>query len=577
VFLLLAAEVRQESSLSDAEAAMLQTIDAAVTQPITKEEVERSRAGLLKDIDLTLNSADRVGLELSEWIGAGDWRLFFLNRDRIRKATVEDVQRVAATYLKPSNRTVGLFVPTPKPDRTEIPATPDLAALLRNYTGDQAAAAGEAFDPSPANIESRVTRSTLPSGASLALLPKKTRGETVVVSMVLRFGDLASLKDKATVADMTADMLLRGTTTHTRQQIKDELDRLKARVTIAGGPTQATVSIETIRANVQPVLALVGEVLRSPAFPASEFEPLRQENLAMIEQQKTEPNAMGATAFQAHLSPYPKGDPRHVSTPDEALADYTAATLDEVKAFYGEFYGASAAQVAVVGDFDAEAVKTQLTGILGDWKSRRPFERVPRPYVDAQPLNTALEAPDKANAFFMAGLNLKVRDDNPDYAALVLGNYMLGGGFLNSRLASRIRQKEGLSYGVGSQFQASAIDESGTFITYAIYAPQNAAKLEAAFKEEVARALKDGFEAQEIKEAKSGWLQSRQVTRAQDPSLAQLLAQWLYLKRTLKWDEALEQKVAALTPEQIADAMRKHIDLSKVTIVKAGNFSGSTK
>ena len=277
-------------------------------------------------------------------------------------------------------------------------------------------------------MESRLTRSTLPSGASIALLPKKTRGETVVVSMILRLGDLASLKDKAAIADMTADMLLRGTTKHTRQQIKDELDRLKARVTIAGGPTQATVSVETVRPNLKEVLALVGEVLHSPAFPANEFEPLRQENLAAIEQQKTEPNAMGATAFQAHLSPYPKGDPRHVPTPDESLADYTAATLDQVRAFYTEFYGASAAQAAVVGDFDADAVKGQLTDILGSWKSQRAFERVPRPYVAADPMNTSLEAPDKANAFFIAGLNLKLRDDNPDYPALVLGNYMLGGG-----------------------------------------------------------------------------------------------------------------------------------------------------
>jgi zinc protease len=576
-FLMLAAEVRQESSLPDAETTMLQTIDASVTQPVSKEEVERARASLLKEIDLTLNSADRVGLELSEWIGAGDWRLFFLNRDRVRKASVEDVQRVASTYLKPSNRTVGVFVPTPKPDRAEVPAAPDLAALLQNYTGDQAAAAGEAFDPSPANVESRLTRSTLPSGASIALLPKKTRGETVVVSMILRLGDLASLKDKAAIADMTADMLLRGTTKHTRQQIKDELDRLKARVTIAGGPTQATVSVETVRPNLKEVLALVGEVLHSPAFPANEFEPLRQENLAAIEQQKTEPNAMGATAFQAHLSPYPKGDPRHVPTPDESLADYTAATLDQVRAFYTEFYGASAAQAAVVGDFDADAVKGQLTDILGSWKSQRAFERVPRPYVAADPMNTSLEAPDKANAFFIAGLNLKLRDDNPDYPALVLGNYMLGGGFLNSRLAARIRQKEGLSYGVGSQLQASSIDESGTFVTYAIYAPQNATKLEAAFKEEVARALKDGFTDQEIKEAKSGWLQSRQVSRAQDASLASLLVQELYLKRTLKWDETLEQNVGALTPAQIVSAMQKHIDPAKVTIVKAGNFAGSTK
>jgi zinc protease len=576
-FLLVGAEVRQESSLADAQSTMLQTLDAAVSQPITKEEVERARAALLKSIGLTLNSADRVGLEMSEWIGAGDWRLFFLNRDRIRKATVEDVQRAAATYLKPSNRTVGRFVPTPKPERTEVPATPDLTKLLDGYTGDAAAAAGEAFDPSPGNIESRVSRSALPSGMSVALLPKKTRGETVVASITLRLGDLESVKGKAAVADMTADMLLRGTTKRTRQQINDELDRLKARLNIMGGPTQATISIETTKPNLKAVLDLLGEILHSPAFPSSEFEPLRQENLASIEQQRTEPQAMAPTAFQRHLSPYPKGDPRHVSSPEESLADYTAATVDDVKAFYAAFYGASAAQAAVVGDFDAAAVTSQLGEIFGGWKSPTAFTRVPRPYVATETINQSLEAPDKANAFFMAGMNLEVRDDDPDYPALVLGNYMLGGGFLNSRLAVRIRQKEGLSYGVGSQFMAQPLDKSGTFMTFAIYAPENVTKLEAAFKEEIARMLADGFTEQEVKEAKSGWLQGRQVTRAQDASLANLLSQELYLQRTLKWDAAIDEKVAALTPAQILAAMKKHIDPSKISIVKAGDFAKGKK
>src|SRR5207244_10072155 len=107
-----------------------------------------------------------------------------------------------------------------------------------------------------------------------------------------------------------------------------------------------------------------------------------------------------------------------------------------------------------------------------------------------------------------------------DYAALVLGNSMLGGGFLNSRLATRIRQKDGLSYGIGSQLQASSLDKNGVFMTQAIYAPQNAARLEAAFKEEIERALKDGFSADELQAARAGWLQGRQVGRAQDAELA---------------------------------------------------------
>jgi len=572
-FIMLKAEVRQDASLDEARDTMLKTIDAVLSSPVTKEEVERARASILKNIELTLNASDRVGLLLSEFIAMGDWRLFFWDRDQVKKATVEDVQRVAAAYLKPSNRTVGLFIPTAKPDRAEVPPPPDVAAMLKEYKGEAAVAAGEAFDPSPANIESRTTRMELPAALKVALLPKKTRGGAVVTAMTLRFGDEKSLMNKQAVADLTADILMRGTTKHTRQQIKDEFDRLKARVQVSGGATQANVFLETDREHLPDAMRLVAEVLRSPSFPATELEQLRQENLATIEQQRSEPQSIGSTAFSRHMSPYPKGDVRYTSTPEEAIADYKAVTLEDVKKFYADFYGGSTGELAVVGDFDAQEIRKLATELLGDWKSPRPFERVPRPYKNVEALNKSFEAPDKANAFLLAGLNLNLRDDDPDYPALVLGNYMLGGGFLNSRLATRIRQKEGLSYGVGSQLSASPLDKSGVFVTFAIYAPQNAAKLEAAFKEEIERALKEGFTEQEIKEAKSGYLQSRQVTRAQDPQLVRTLSNYLFVKRTLGWDAETEKKIGALTGEQILAAMRRQIDPSKITIVKAGDFA----
>jgi zinc protease len=110
-------------------------------------------------------------------------------------------------------------------------------------------------------------------------------------------------------------------------------------------------------------------------------------------------------------------------------------------------------------------------------------------------------------------------------------------------------------------------------VTNAIYAPQNAAKLEAAFKEELARALKDGFTADEVEKAKSGWLDSRKVSRAQDNELASALVNGLYLNRTMAWYAEMEKKVGALTPEMILAAMRKHIDPAKITIIKAGDFA----
>ena len=372
-------------------------------------------------------------------------------------------------------------------------------------------------------------------------------------------------------------MLMRGTTKHTRQQIKDELDRLKARMGVGGRATSASLSIETVRENLPAVLRLAAEVLREPAFPGREFEQLQQENLAAIDQQKSEPDALAGNFYQRHMSPYPKGDVRYVETLDEASEAYRAATVEDAKKFYAGFYGASTGELAVVGDFDEPEIAALAAELFGGWKSPAAFERVPMPYQEVASVQKTLETPDKTNAFFIAGLNLAIRDDDPDYPALLLGNYMLGGGFLNSRLATRIRQKDGLSYGVGSSFSASPLDRSGTFAAFAIYAPQNAARLETAFREEIARVLENGYEAKEIAEAKSGWLQSRQVGRAQDASLARTLATNLYLDRTLAWDAELEKKVAALTEAEILAAMRKYLDPSKMSIVKAGDFAKSEK
>ena len=94
-------------------------------EPPTKEEVERAKDRILKNIELGLTNSESVGLTLSESAAAGDWRLLFLSRDEIKKVTEQDVLRVAKAYLKASNRTLGEFIPTKTPDRAEIPATPD--------------------------------------------------------------------------------------------------------------------------------------------------------------------------------------------------------------------------------------------------------------------------------------------------------------------------------------------------------------------------------------------------------------------------------------------------------------------
>lgn len=574
---LLGAEVRQEDSLDEARQAYLSTVEDIRREPPKTEEVERARTQLLKNIDLALNDVNRVGLSLSEWVAMGDWRLFFLHRDRIRKVTPEDVHRVASTYLKSSNRTLGQFIPTEDPDRAEIPHRPDVAAMLKDYKGDAAVAAGEAFDPSPGNIESRVQRMTIGSNLKLALLPKKTRGSTVVANIRLHFGNEKSLMHKNTIAGLTGSMLMRGTAERTRQEIQDALDRLKATGGVSGGATRASASMETVKENLPEVLRLIGEVLRQASFPEGEFNTLKEERLAAIEQQRSDPRAIAVSTFARHGNTYPKGHVHYSSTFDERIAAIKSATLEEVKGFHRDFYGASNGEVAISGDFEIDSIVEVLKEIFPDWNSPGAYTRVENPYQEIAPANRAVETPDKANAFFIAGMPLAVSDSHPDYPALVLGNYMLGGGFLNSRLAVRIRQKEGLSYGVRAYLQASAKDKHGSFSTWAIAAPQNIEKVESAFREEVERALEDGFTPEEIAAAKSGYLQSRQMSRSQDNRLAGTMASRLFQGRTLVWDEDFERKIDALSGDRIVSALRRHLDLDKMTIVKAGDFAAAGK
>ena len=568
------AMVNKGDSLDAARDTLLQTVEDFSKNPPTKDEVEHARAALLSAKERTLNDSGRVGAELSEWISQGDWRLFFLDRDRIRKVTPEDVLRVATAYLKTSNRTLGLFYPVAvKPELAEIPSRSDVEAMLKGYKGEAAVAAGEAFDPSPANIESRTTRTVAHSGLKLALLPKKTRGATVSARLALHFGDEKSLMNRGVAGGLAADMLDRGTTKHTRQQLKEELDRLKARVGIAGSATGLTVSLEAPRENLPAVMKLMAEMLRESNFPASEFDQLKQESLAGIEQSRHDPASIAITAFNRHLSPYPKGHVKYVATPDEELAGLKAVTLDDVKKFYADFYGAQAGEMAVVGDFDDKALTAQINELFGNWQNKTPYKRISEPYREIAAVNQTLETPDKANAVFIAGENLNLSDTDPAYPALLLADYLIGSSSLHSRLGDRIRQQEGLSYSVGSQLEADPFDHSGQFTAFAMYAPQNNARLEAAFKDEMAKVIKDGFTADEIKTAKSGWLQSRQVARSSDRALSAMLSSSLYTGRTMMWQTELEQKVEALTPEQILAAVRRYLDPARLTIIKAGDFA----
>jgi zinc protease len=444
--------------------------------------------------------------------------------------------------------------------------------MVKDYKGDPAVVLGEAFDATPANIESRTQRGRLDNGLQYALMPKKTRAAAVNARLVLRYGDEKSLAGTPPLGPVTAAMLSRGAGGMTRTQIQDTFDKLKARVTFEGTHTELVVNIETSRENLPEVVKLVGTIVRKPDFPATELEQYRNERLTDIEADRREPDQVARNALARAGSPHPRGDPRYVPTFDESIADMRGVTLEQVRAFHRDFYGAGAAQFAVVGDHDPAAVKAQLAQLFGDWKATRPYARVPNPLYAMPAGEQRLETPDKANAFFTARLRYPMRDDAPDYAAALVANRIVGAD-TDSILWKRVREKEGVSYGVGSNVAASSHEDHSAWTVSAIYAPQNVKRLEAAIREELTRLQRDGFTAQELQDAKNGLMQQRRLALAQDRTVALQLTQQLELGRTMDYVAGVDKAIAAVTLEQANAAFRKYIDPAKLAFVYAGDFA----
>lgn len=568
--LLLGAQLPPGADPGAARTAMLAAIQSFAAEPVSEAELERARAKWLKNWEQTFANPEAVGMVLSESVAQGDWRLFFLARDRIRDARLADVQRVATQRLVTDNRTVATYVPTDAPVRAPAPQRVDVAQAMKEFKPAAAASRVEAFAATPANIDARTQRFEV-GGLRVAVLPKGTRGQAVRAVLTLRFGDASSLAGLGEVPDFTAALLDKGSATLSREQVQDRLDQLKAEMSFRAAPGRLNVSISTRREHLAATIALAGELIRRPAFPAEALDEVRRQALTGIEAQRKEPDALAENALERIGNPYPRADVRHARSFDEMVEDVNAVTLEKIRDFHRRFYGAARGEFAAAGDLDLPEVRRALEQAFGDWSTGAAYGRVPQPFVAPAPQRLVIATPDKQNATLMAKLPLPLSDQDADYPALSMANYLLGLGG-NSRLWKRIRESEGLSYDVRSMVNWNSREPHSMWTASAIFAPQNAAKVEKAFREEIERALRDGFTAQELAEGQRGLLNFRRLSRAQDGSIAATLASNLDLERTYAYSQKIDEAIGRLTLSQVNAALRKYIRPDDFALVLAGDF-----
>jgi zinc protease len=574
-FLYINVDVPSEKNADDVETVLKSTLDGLKDNPITQSELDRAKANLLKQIDEVFRNSAYLGTYMSEFIGAGDWRLAFIQRDRIEAMTLEQANAAMVKYLIPTNRTLGRFLPTKTPERVSIPHPRNLEALVKDYKGKADLGAGEAFDVAHEAIQNKIMGGTLENGVEYAFVPKKNRGNTVVLSFSARNGNVNSLANKGVIPRFTANMLNKGTTTKSRQDIEDILSKLKTSMNFRGSQGNLYVNISSTEENLLPALQLMADILKNPRFDAAELEKLKTEELAFLESNKTEPQFLASNRLSQLNNPYPKGHPLYAMSLEEEEMAIKNITIDDIRSFYKDFYGLGRSILIGIGNVDVAGVKSFVATEFGDFKSKAPYEKIADPHMPVKIINEDVLTPDKQNAMTLGFLNLALSDSSADYPALNIAANILGGGFLNSRIADRLRQKDGVSYGAGLGFQADGDtrDTNSQMYLYAIYAPENYGKVQLGFKEEIDRFIKDGITQEELDNAVNGWIQEQSVSRAKDNELSSTLNNNIFYQRTMAFQKAVEEKTAKLTVAEVNAAIKAHIKpYGEWSVVNAGDF-----
>ncbi len=566
-------EVPKDKSIDSAKHALLSTVDGLGTMNFTQEDLARAKNTMTKNFENMMSRTTDLAITLTEFIGAGDWRLWFLYRDRLEKLTTADVQAAAKRYYKPSNRTVGVFVPDAAPDRTLVSETPDIKALLNGYKGKEVAAQKANFENSIENIKKNTEYGKLPNGGKYALLEKPTKGDKITAAITLRFGDEKSLTDKSEEAAILADMLKTGTTTRTKKQIADELDKIKTNISFSAAAGQLTINLSTDKQNLPAALSILEDLLKHPKFDAAEFDKIILDTKANIETGKSDPQTIAGEKLGKLTTNYPKGHPLYASSSDEDLEELAKVKLDDVKKYYNDFYGANNSVSSFVGELDKKQITEFLQNVFGKWNSKESFAEIAPQYFETKETTATIKTPDKTNAMMLAGINLNISRKNADYPAVMMADELLGGGaFLSSRIPQRLRENEGMSYGAGSFLNIQYKYNTGNWGMYAMFNPLYKGRLDSALRQEIDKAIKGGFTQDELSKSVSSWLEGNKTTLGDNGNLAGMLRNYLINDRDLTQFTDLEGKVKGLSLDAVNAALRKYFDKTKLVMVYSGDF-----
>ncbi|OFV81559.1 MAG: hypothetical protein A2Y78_02610 [Acidobacteria bacterium RBG_13_68_16] len=536
-------------------------VSSIVRKGLVKSELERAKVQVEAQTAYHRDSPAQVAAGLAEAISSVDWRFYLDYPDRIQAVTGTEVLRVAGETFVEDSVSVGYFIP--KDGHGGSGAVP--------RPGPRGLCLRPCFHHT--ELAPLVTEAALPGGGRILLLPRHSN-TTVHLHGSLLAGHGLVGTEQWSAASLVPDMLERGTSSHSRLEIARLLEDRGIELAVSAdgfNPLEIFCSGRCLARHLPLVLDLLAEMLLAPDFPANELEKLRTLRLGELAQAQEDTFHRAFEAF-ARLT-YPPGHPHYRRPFDERRAALESLTREQLVAVHGKLYGPASLMLAVVGDFEPGEVERRLAELFGaangGCREAPPVAR--RGPHDVSPGEARESIPDKPNLDVVVGHPGGLRRADEDFLAALLGNSVLGHSTLSSRLGMRLRDREGLTYGVISRFFGASLLDGPWAVAFSV-APENLERAQAAVREELARFVAEGPSEEELADERAAVAGSYRVSLATPTGMARELSRLVRHGLAVTEIDRIPGKVLATQRAEVVEAVRRHIDPAHLCLAVAGTL-----
>ncbi|MBC7972830.1 MAG: insulinase family protein [Verrucomicrobia bacterium] len=556
--------------LSQIDTVLQKTLADLRDQSVTQEELDRAKTQLkasiaLRNRDIT-SQAQQLG---DDQTSTGDYQFSDRLQAAIATVTPAEVQRVAKTYLTPVNRTVGFFEPT-QLDGKPGTSSGNFSQTTENFSPGAPVDPAEVakYLPKTTATDKKTTQAlpeklNLANGLSVLLLPDRST-PTITLSGYIKAGTAFDKAETAGLASLTAANLMSGTKTSDALAIAKTLENRGASLGFSANREGVAIGGNSLAADLPTLLQVLGNVLQNASFPDDELALSRQQALTSLKLELDTPARLARRIFQQTI--YPENHPFHTFPTEASLKQINRANMVQ---FYQQHYHPDSTVLALVGDFDSSQVRALLNQQLGSWQdptddTTLEFPTVPLPKTVTR-VNPIL--PGKTQSITYIGYNGIDRKDPRYYTALVM-NQIVGGDTLSSRLGTEIRDRQGLTYGIYSTFQAGIT--SGPFVITMQTAPEDADKAIASTLSLLKQLREKGVSEVEVAAAKRSITSSYPVGLADPASLAGTILMDTVYGLGITEIREFTNKINAVTLAQVNQAIQSLLYADRVVVVTAG-------